>query len=82
MRAQLLQQGALHADETPVAMLDPCAGKMHSAYLWTYCSTVLQATKLIVFDIAKSRASRHPAEFLRHPRRARLARHARVRRLL
>jgi transposase len=67
MRAELLQQGVLHADETPVAMLDPGAGKTHRAYLWTYCSTVLQPTKLVVFDFAESRASRHPAEFLGHP---------------
>lgn len=67
MRAELLHQQVLHADETPVAMLDPGAGKTHRAYLWTYCSTVLQPTKLVVFDFAESRASRHPAEFLGHP---------------
>lgn len=67
MRAELLQQPVLHADETPVAMLDPGAGKTHRAYLWTYCSTALQSTKLVVFDFAESRASRHPAEFLGHP---------------
>jgi hypothetical protein len=67
MRAELLLQPVLHADETPVAMLDPGAGKTHRAYLWTYCSTALQSTKLVVFDFAESRASRHPAEFLGHP---------------
>jgi len=39
MRSQLLTQPVLHADETPLAMLDPGAGKTHRAYLWTYCST-------------------------------------------
>jgi transposase len=67
MKAELLLQPVLHADETPVAMLDPGAGKTHRAYLWTYCSTALQGTKLVVFDFAESRASRHPAEFLGHP---------------
>jgi transposase len=67
MRTELLQHGVLHADETPVAMLDPGAGKTHRAYIWTYCSTVLQPTRLVVFDFAESRASRHPAEFLGHP---------------
>lgn len=33
----------------------------------TYCSTALQSLKLVVFDFAESRASRHPAEFLGHP---------------
>jgi transposase len=67
MKSELLRQRILHADETPVAMLDPGAGKTHRAYLWTYCSTALQSTKLVVFDFAESRASRHPAEFLGHP---------------
>jgi len=67
MRAELLTQPMLHADETPVAMLDPGAGKTHRAYLWTYCSTGLQSDRLVVFDFAESRAGRHPAEFLGHP---------------
>jgi transposase len=67
MRSELLAQRVLHADETPVAMLDPGAGKTHRAYLWTCCSTALQATKLVVFDFAESRGSRHPTEFLGHP---------------
>jgi transposase len=67
MRAELLQQRVLHADETPVAMLGPGAGKTKRADLWTYCSTALQSTKLVVFDFAESRAGRHAAEFLAHP---------------
>jgi transposase len=67
MKSELLAQRVLHADETPVPMLDPGAGKTHRAYLWTYCTTALQATKLVVFDFAESRASRHPTEFLSHP---------------
>ena len=63
MRTELLTQPVLHADETPVAMLDPGAGKTHRAYLWTYCSTGLHTE---VFDFAESRAGRHPAEFLGH----------------
>jgi transposase len=66
MKAELLAQRVLHADETPVAMLDPGAGKTHRAYLWSYCSTGLQPTKLVVFDFAESRAGRHPADFLGH----------------
>jgi transposase len=67
MKVELLAQPVLHADETPVAMLDPGAGKTHRAYLWTYCSTALQPTRLVVFDFAESRAGRHPADFLGHP---------------
>jgi len=67
MKIKLPHQRVLHADETPVAMLDPGAGKTHRAYRWTCCSTSLQPTKLVVFDFDESRASRHPAEFLGHP---------------
>lgn len=27
----------MYADEAPVAMLKPGAGKTHRAYLWSYC---------------------------------------------
>ncbi|MDK3025105.1 IS66 family transposase [Cupriavidus taiwanensis] len=67
MRSELLAQPVLQADETPVAMLDPGAGKTHRAYLWTYCSTVWSTGKLVVFDFAEGRAGRYPAQFLRHP---------------
>lgn len=67
MKDELLQLPVLHADETPVAMLDPGARKTHRAYLWTYCSTTLQSTRLVVFDFADSRAGKHAAQFLGHP---------------
>lgn len=67
MRSELLAQPVLQADETPVAMLDPGAGKTHRAYLWTYCGTVWSTGKLVVFDFAEGRAGRYPAQFLRHP---------------
>lgn len=67
MRDDLLQHRVLHADETPVAMLDPGAGKTHRAYLWSYCTPGLHDERLVVFDFAESRAGRHPMEFLGHP---------------
>lgn len=64
MRQELLQHSVLHADETPVAMLDPGAGKTHRAYLWSYCTTGFESEQLVVFDFAESRAGKHPAQFL------------------
>jgi transposase len=64
MRQELLQHSVLHADETPVAMLDPGAGKTHRAYLWSYCTTGFEREQLVVFDFAESRAGKHPAQFL------------------
>ncbi|MBA3774616.1 MAG: IS66 family transposase [Ramlibacter sp.] len=67
MRDDLLRRRVLHADETPVAMLDPGAGKTKRAYLWSYCSTSFDRDRLVVFDFAEGRTGRHAMEFLGHP---------------
>lgn len=36
LKAELLASLVLHADETPVAMLEPGTGKTHRAYLWAF----------------------------------------------
>ena len=61
----LLERNVLHADETPVAQLDPGKGKTHRAYLWAYRSNVLQTgPPIMVFDYQMSRAGRHAQQFL------------------
>jgi transposase len=64
--AELLRErSVLHADETPVAQLDPGKGKTHRAYLWAYRSNVLETgPPIVVFDYQTSRAGRHAREFL------------------
>lgn len=64
--AELLKQGSvLHADETPVAQLDPGKGKTHRAYLWTYRSNDLDTgPPIAVFDYQTSRGGRHAQDFL------------------
>ncbi|MDO8300653.1 IS66 family transposase [Lacisediminimonas sp.] len=64
LKAQLLKQPVLHGDETPVAMLKPGNGKTHRAYLWSYCSTVFNPMKAVLFDFAESRGGRHAEQFL------------------
>jgi transposase len=66
--AEMLKSGVLHADETPVAMLDPKAktGKTHKAYLWSYCTTQFNPMKAVVFDFADSRGGHHVRAFLGH----------------
>jgi transposase len=64
MKQTLLARSVLHADETPVAMLDPGAGKTHRAYLWSYCTTLYDPISTVVFDFADSRAGRHARQFL------------------
>jgi transposase len=61
----LRERSMLHADETPVAQLDPGKGKTHRAYLWAYRSNVLETgPPIVVFDYQTSRAGRHAQEFL------------------
>jgi transposase len=63
--ALLLERGVLHADETPVAQLDPGKGKTKRAYLWAYRSNVLETgPPLVVFDYQLSRAGQHARDFL------------------
>jgi len=65
LRALLLSQTVLHADETPVAQLDPGNGKTRRAYLWAYRSNVLDiAPPMVVFDYQTGRAGIHVREFL------------------
>jgi transposase len=63
----LRQQNMLHADETPVAQLDPGQGKTKRAYLWAYRSVDSphsNAPRLVVFDYQSGRAGKHAANFL------------------
>jgi transposase len=62
---RLLQGNALHADETPVAQLDPGKGKTQKAYRWAYRSNDLEpAPRIIVFDYQTSRSGSHARQFL------------------
>jgi transposase len=62
---RLLEEGVLHADETPVQQLDPGSGKTKRAYLWAYRSNGLgQGPPIVVFDYQASRAGKHPKAFL------------------
>ncbi|SFI46124.1 Transposase [Nitrosomonas sp. Nm34] len=55
----LLQGSTLHADETPVAQLDPGNGKTRKAYLWAYRSNDLEpGPRIIIFDYQAGRSGR------------------------
>ena len=61
----LLERQVLHADETPVAQLDPGNGKTKRAYLWAYRSNVLETgPPIVVFDYQTSRSGAHARNFL------------------
>ena len=54
----------LHADETPVAMLDPGAGKTRRAYVWAYARGAFDAMPAVVYDFCLGRGAQHPVAFL------------------
>lgn len=62
LRTKIMQSPILHADETPVAQLDPGAGKTKRAYLFAWRS--VNAAPIVVFDYCPSRAGKHAAAFL------------------
>jgi transposase len=64
-KAFVLSARVLHADETPVAMLDPGAGKTKRAYVWAYARGEFDSTPGVVYDFCLGRGAQYPIEFLR-----------------
>jgi transposase len=60
----ILGARVLHADETPVSMLDPGAGKTRKAYVWAYARGAFDPSPGVIYDFCVSRAARHPVAFL------------------
>jgi transposase len=67
----VLNTRVLHADETPVAMLDPGAGKTKRAYVWAYARGALDETPGVVYDFCLGRGAQYPVAFLQLEREAR-----------
>jgi transposase len=63
-RAFVLSARVLHADETPVRVLDPGAGKTAKAYVWAYARGEHDATPGVIYEFCAGRGSKYPAEFL------------------
>jgi len=64
----VLSVDVLHADETPVAMLDPGAGKTKKAYVWAYARGAFDPTPGVVYDFCPGRGAHYPIRFLGPPR--------------
>jgi len=60
----VLSAAVLHADETPVRMLDPGAGKTAKAYVWAYARGEHDDTPGVIYDFCTGRGSKYPADFL------------------
>jgi transposase len=60
----VLSGPVLHADETPVSMLDPGAGKTKRAYIWAYARSELDAQRGVIYEFCLGRGSQYPLAFL------------------
>jgi transposase len=63
----VLSGPVLHADETPVAMLDPGAGKTKRAYIWAYARGELDPQRGVIYEFCLGRGSQYPVAFLGAP---------------
>jgi len=63
--AFVLSCATVHADETPVPLLDPGAGKTKKAYMWAYARGAYDPVPGVVYDFCAGRGGKYPAEFLK-----------------
>jgi len=69
LRQMILNQPILHADETPVKILNTYGtkdikGKLKQGYVWAYVTPQHSPIKAVVYDFAQGRGSEHPNAFL------------------
>lgn len=61
----VLGAAVLHADETPVPLLDPGKGKTKKAYVWAYARSTLDGGPPgVIYDFCAGRGAEHPQTFL------------------
>jgi transposase len=60
----VLDCAIVHADETPVNMLDPGAGKTKKAYIWAYARGTFDASPGVAYDFCVGRGAQYPIAFL------------------
>ena len=63
-RAFVLGARVVHADETPIALLDPGGGKTKKAYMWAYARGAFEPDPGVVFDFCAGRGGQYPCAFL------------------
>jgi transposase len=64
LRRFVLSSRVLHADETPIPMLDPGAGKTKKAYVWAWARSHHDPHPGVVYEFCLGRGSQYPVAFL------------------
>ena len=66
MKALLLTQDILHADETTVQILrEPNKSAVSKSYMWLYRTSSDTNRQIVIFEYQPSRSSAHPKQFLK-----------------
>jgi transposase len=60
----VLSSAVIHADETPVPLLDPGRGKTKKAYVWAYARSVLDGPPGVIYEFCTGRGAQFPVAFL------------------
>jgi transposase len=63
-RRFILGGRVLHADETPVPMLDPGSGKTKKAYIWAWARSHHDPHQGVIYEFCLGRGAQYPVAFL------------------
>lgn len=61
----ILQQQVIHADETPVTVMQIAEQKPKKGYVWAYATTQYNSIQAVVYDFQASRSGQHAEDFLK-----------------
>ncbi|MDI3239931.1 IS66 family transposase, partial [Acinetobacter ursingii] len=61
----VLQQQVIHADETPVTVMQIGEKKSKKGYVWAYATTQYNSIQAVVYDFQASRSGQHAEDFLK-----------------
>lgn len=64
LRRFILSARVLHADETPIPLLDPGAGKTRKAYVWAWARSHHDPLPGVIYEFCLGRGSQYPVAFL------------------
>ena len=60
----VLECRVLHADETPIPLLDPGAGKTKRGYIWAYARSHHDPNPGVIYEFCPGRGAQYPQAFL------------------
>jgi transposase len=64
LRHFILSSRVLHADETPIPLLDPGSGKTRRAYIWAWARSHHDPNPGVLYEFCLGRGAQYPVAFL------------------